>query len=898
MLVIAGLATVFMHRWLRPGYTSLPLNLESAILPWHQQVVEPHQNLLISDPFYIFYPARRYLTESLRRGTLPLWNPYIFGGHPVLGDTNTPNYYPFNLLAALLLAPERALPILAWLHVILSGTLMYVFLRTLELRPEAALLGSVSWMLSEFTVVWLESPEKLSTLAWMPGVFACFKVAVRRRRLTWAIIGGLPFGLQILGGQTQIALYSAMLLGLYAVFHVLSSSWTQRRLDVWPVVALAIIGVMGTGVGAVQFSPTYQLVKLGHRIELPQQVLLSTRWPLRHLVTLWLPDFFGNALRYDYRSVANFVETAAYFGIAPALLCFMSLFVNRHRSNWFAGGLFVSVLLIAGGTRLARVAVWVPGFRYFNLSRLAGLLAFPGAIMAAMAAHAVSALSSQHQKRLIWGGLVAVSLMALITGWVVSTDPGDVAQHWTVIRADLVRTLVLVGLVIVALAVVTRWPRVGLAGLLLLTFADLYQWGEPFNPVHSTDILYPENEVVDLLRQDNSLYRALPLKTDWIIFGPNVLSVFDIAEVGGYTSLTVQRYQELIRVIDPGAETGSTIAASRFSPLYSMLNVKYVLSAHSLPTVVELARYEGCTSQTKALVNSDYFQQSFVTQQAGLNRIDVMLAHVGQVGNQPVRFRLWHGDVGDELVADITNPANELPDRGPSIFFFAPVSDSIGDRFTWRVEAPEARPDATVAICLTDDVQDQTASFVAYGAMLQHIDLCQNVWIYQNPNVLPRAYIVHHAEVASGKQALEVLQSPQFNMYRTVVLDEPLPPDQSASLSPTPIRSDAQAHITSYGAHRIDIQVQTPSPGILALSDVYYPGWRASIDEQPAQVFQVNHALRGIYLPAGSHAISFFFRPITFYAGLATTSVATLLIIAIVSVKILRQMKSKKRGLT
>ena len=104
LIIIVGLATIFMHRWLRPGYTSLPLNLESAILPWHQQVVEPHQNLLISDPFYIFYPARRYLTESLRRGTLPLWNPYIFGGHPVLGDTNTPNYYPFNLLAALLLA--------------------------------------------------------------------------------------------------------------------------------------------------------------------------------------------------------------------------------------------------------------------------------------------------------------------------------------------------------------------------------------------------------------------------------------------------------------------------------------------------------------------------------------------------------------------------------------------------------------------------------------------------------------------------------------------------------------------------------------------------------------------------------------------------------------------------
>jgi hypothetical protein len=195
---------------------------------------------------------------------------------------------------------------------------------------------------------------------------------------------------------------------------------------------------------------------------------------------------------------------------------------------------------------------------------------------------------------------------------------------------------------------------------------------------------------------------------------------------------------------------------------------------------------------------------------------------------------------------------------------------------------------------LADDVQDQTASFIAYGVILQHIDLLQNVWIYQNPNVLPRAYIVHHADVATDKQSLQVLQSPQFNMYRTAVLDEPLPSDQSETLSPTPVRSEAQAHITHYEAHRIDIQVQTPRPGVLVLSDAYYPGWRASIDEQSTQVLRVNHALRGIYLPAGSHSVTFLFRPIVFYAGFATTSVATLVIVAIIGVKLANKMKSKR----
>jgi hypothetical protein len=638
---------------------------------------------------------------------------------------------------------------------------------------------------------------------------------------------------------------------------------------------------VGVGVGAVQFFPTYQFVKLGHRVELSPEALFSMRWPLRHIVTLWLPDFWGDAIRYDYRSVANFAETAAYFGVAPALLCLISPLVNRQRHNWLAVSLLVLILLVVGGTPLLKVAARIPGFRYFRLSRLAGLLAFPGATMAAIAA---DTLARQRRARTTWRGLgIALGLIVLITGWIVGADVSDLREHWAIIRADLTRTLLLISLATLALVVMIRRPRLGLAGLALLTFVDLYQWGEPFNPIHSTDILYPQNEVVDVLRQDDSLYRVLPLRSQWIIFGPNVLSVFDIAEIGGYTSLTVQRYQELIKAIGPDVTTGHTLIVwEHFHPLYSMLNVKYVLSAHDLPTIVELARYEGCTRQTEPLVDGEYFEQTFTTSQVGLNRIDLALAHVGQVGDQPVRLRVWRGNAEGEIIADITGPAGELPDRDFGVFFFAPVSDSVGDRFTWRIEAPGAAPDATVAVCLANDASEETASFVAYGALLQQIDQRQGVWIYQNHNVLPRAYVVHHTEVAPGGQDLAVLQSPQFNPYRTVILEAPLPAEQAASLSPTPVRSQAQAAVARYTAHRVDVEVQTPAPGILVLSDVYYPGWQVWINGERAQLLQVNHALRGVYLPAGDHSVAFIFRPTVFYVGLGTTGVTTLAIVVVV----------------
>ena len=885
LMVIAMLATLFMHRWLRPGYTSLPLNLESAILPWHGQVFEPPQNLLISDPFYIFYPARLYLTESLRQGTLPLWNPYILGGHPVQGDTTVPSFYPFNLLAALVLPAARALPLLAWLHLILSGAWMYVFLRVMALRPLAALLGSVTWMLCEFTVVWLNAPHFLSTLAWMPGMFACFEIAVQRKNARWAVVGGVAFGLETLGGQIQMALYSALLLGAYAVFHILHRSWKQRQLDVWPGLALALIGGVGIGVGAVQLFPAYQLAGLSHRTLWSLEQLLATRWPLRHVVTLWLPDFWGNALRNNYRSNFNFAETAAYFGVVPAVLGGMSLFVNRRWTNWFASGLFLLTLLVAGGTGVVAGLMWLPGLRYFNLSRLAGLLAFPGAILAA---NAVEALGHCPTRLRMSGLAAALALMAVVTAGLAAADPQDVTQHWSIIRADLIRTLLLVGLAALAVAIMTRWPRAGLVGLMGLTFADLYQWGEPFNPVHPINILYPPNQVVDVLKQDSSLYRTLPLKSSQTVFGPNVISVFGIAEVGGYTSLTVGRYQELLRAMDPQVQTGNMVTSRQFQPLYGMLNVRYVLSPKELPSVITLARHEGCARQTAPLAGSAYFDQSFVASEDGFNRLDVTLARAGQPGDQPVRLRVWRGNAGDELIADLTTSTQDLPDRDWSVFFFAPVPDSKGDRFTWRIEAPDARPDATMSLCLAQDAPERIAAFIAYGVLLQQIEFRQGVWIYENPNVLPRAYIVHHVEVAPRDWA-QMLQSPQFNVHRTALLDAPLSADQSAALSPSPIRSCAQASITRYEAQRVDIEAQTAAPGLLVLSDVYYPGWQVSVDGRAAQTLQVNHALRGVYLSAGAHTVSFTFRPTIFYVGLAVTVLTTLLVCAVVRWNILNK---------
>ncbi len=75
------------------------------------------------------------------------------------------------------------------------------------------------------------------------------------------------------------------------------------------------------------------------------------------------------------------------------------------------------------------------------------------------------------------------------------------------------------------------------------------------------------------------------------------------------------------------------------------------------------------------------------------------------------------------------------------------------------------------------------------------------------------------------------------------------------------------ATIVLYSPNKVVIQAS--GPGVLILADPMYPGWKASVDGNSAEIETVGGLLRGISLPAGNHTIKFFFRPILVYLGCA-----------------------------
>jgi hypothetical protein len=62
----------------------------------------PAKNTLITDPVLQTYPWRQIAVENLKSGILPLWNPYSFGGQPLLANFQSSVFQVTNLFFLIL----------------------------------------------------------------------------------------------------------------------------------------------------------------------------------------------------------------------------------------------------------------------------------------------------------------------------------------------------------------------------------------------------------------------------------------------------------------------------------------------------------------------------------------------------------------------------------------------------------------------------------------------------------------------------------------------------------------------------------------------------------------------------------------------------------------------------
>lgn len=139
--------------------------------------------------------------------------------------------------------------------------------------------------------------------------------------------------------------------------------------------------------------------------------------------------------------------------------------------------------------------------------------------------------------------------------------------------------------------------------------------------------------------------------------------------------------------------------------------------------------------------------------------------------------------------------------------------------------------------------------------------------IYRNRNALPRAFIVHRAELLSGEEKIFTrLKAEDFNLQRQILLEEVEDPGMLDGYG-APEVDGSRVEILSHEATRVHLRAQMENPGFLVLGDPYYPGWKAYVNGDSRKIYLTDYFIRSVFLERGVHEVEFRYEPASYKIG-------------------------------
>src|SRR5260370_1005186 len=133
--------------------------------------------------------------------------------------------------------------------------------------------------------------------------------------------------------------------------------------------------------------------------------------------------------------------------------------------------------------------------------------------------------------------------------------------------------------------------------------------------------------------------------------------------------------------------------------------------------------------------------------------------------------------------------------------------------------------------------------------------------VYQTPDAFPRAWAIHDfVPIKSANEGRAFIDQHIQDLRSKALITGDPPRDLSCRNSQDP-GAQENVSVSRYEPQRVELHAQMSCDGMVVLSDTYYPGWDARGDGKPTRIYEVDLALRGVTVPAGSHQITFRYTP-------------------------------------
>lgn len=941
LLLFIGLCLALLplrEAWLDPaGRTLLAPDTATVAPPWSAALAEQGalvdadgaalkrpRNGGLSDQGLVFYPHYRYLSDQLRAGEVPLWNPLNYTGAPLAGNPQAGLFDPQVWLPVGLdlafgqVGFQVGLVLGYSLRIALAFFGCWLLARRLGLEYAGALLAAVGFACSGYLQVWLGAPLSHVT-PFLPWVLLGVERCTRAPR-TGALLAAASLALAIYGGHPETAFYVGAAAGIWSLSLwnesraatlwalgglALGSAWalpsllpfveylgesaaqllreraaSQRGIDLAAVgatlvglLALASLARQGArasfvvqGVGGMLVA--FGLLSFMHTRGLPPGTLLSA-----------FPEAFGHPGRGGYRGPGLFLEEASSF--LPAMVLVLAVVGSlAGRGILRKQGLVLVLGLLAFGLVLR-----VPGL--LDLKQRVPLVGLGATVRLAAVSGLLLSLLAGAGLQALQRGLLAGQRGAAL-GLLLGALAGLWGAPWSSSKTELgqLESDPLFGLVLgpaelesADSAPLEGWVVAGLpvdsVRLLVRPMgSDALRFAMPAElfDAPSSRALSEAPAQLASLPEDARFFRTDYLQLNRLDAGAwSIAAEFVDAEGSPLAERELVRF-ELVRLREPGTSTWLAWLAA----LGSLAAVS-ALGAGSrkfiAPWAIGWALFQGL-----------WFAE-------GLHpAVPVAEAFPHTATEQELAKLLAERPGGGRYLSD---PSVMLPSSGlvrglaaldgydgmePADYAqYRPLAlkPGVSPLLGWNargvnLDAPTFQQLGVHALVTTAPLEHPGWELVA-GPDREPRTEC---YLYRATDPLPR--VLAPTEVVEPLALLEQLQAgADWDPRRVAAV--------SAGPVPEPRATSMRVSDHDFGPNHHHFTVDLDGHAFVVLTDLYFPGWSAAIDERPAKLWKANALFRGVYVEPGEHRISFNYRPLSLRLGalgaLAASLLAALLLV-------------------
>lgn len=504
------------------------------------------------DVFRHLYPLRILAFDLLKKFQLPLWNPYNGAGTPLLAIMHPGYLNPFGAVF-FFLPPTAAWAFFMALQPLILGVCTYLYMRKMKRSHTASLFSASVLLFSGFVIARILYGEFIYLLSALSVLLLLIEdVATNNRGLVWLLVSPVIFFL-LLSGQPHMILYVLLfcaLYGTYRFFQIKPEYITRKR-----IIVFCLLGILGIAMAAIQLLPSLELFANSTITRASSQFIFQRfLLPLKHLVTIAIPNYFGNQATYNWWGAGDYIETVASVGLIPVFFAYVALVQKRRQQDprwFFLGGAIVTIVLTLNwfGTRWL-YSLPIPVLSADVPSRIFSLTTFSIAILAGYGFDAWFYKKRAFRLSKVPWFLIGAALIFMVTaGLVILHLPCPVAEIPNCRMIGLRNTLVEITAFTVLIAALYVWRRNRFVPLVLVIVLGLYN-SNKFLPFSSKNTILPDNSLIQALKENTRDARVFGIGSANL--KTNFATQFRIYDPNYYDPLHIRRYAELIAYANSG----------------------------------------------------------------------------------------------------------------------------------------------------------------------------------------------------------------------------------------------------------------------------------------------------------------------------------------------------------